>query len=332
MIREGSSNDKAVPPSLKDLQLSYEKLRKEIKASESSHEFHLAMWKSAPYAVIAMISAFSLAFFVSPTPTYQMGPVSIPAYSIGPLLGSILVAAVGLYGFIRQRALGSEISRAEIQAEETKMQLERRITKVEAQFQNSRPWNRLCHYEDITFEDTLRQMRPSDFSSGIVPQILEDMKQLDADLVRLLADFDKTVNEEISSIISFIDYGETKLKALDMELGVNSPQPPERRPRQIRALYLIHAGIVKSVLDLVQEPGGRPKVYNIQPGETHFIQLLFGAEDSTNPFPRLLRDPDLKARAMRVEDSRDKALDAFTTIDRIIKVKYEQQQVFRPGI
>jgi hypothetical protein len=289
------------------------------------------MWKSAPYAFIATISALALTFFTPSQPVYLVGRFQLPVFSIGPIIAAALVAVIGTYGGWRQGVLGEGIAKSTIESEAIQKQLERRITKVEVEFINSRPSPIPYHYENIAFSEQLKDNVPIDFTQNIVPLFLDDMKQLDKDLVELMSRLYMNEVDLHSRLVSFFDAARSELEALDQALGLTSTQPTDTQPNRVRALYLVLGGFVTSYLDVQQSPGRNAKVYTRAPEEGHFIQLLFGKQDSKNPYPNLLNNPGLRQLAVDCEKSRTDALAAFTIVDRIVTVKYVQP-AFHPGI
>jgi hypothetical protein len=319
------------PPSLKDIQSSQVRIRKKLQTTESRRDFYLAMWKSAPYAFIAAISALALTFYTPSQPIYSIGPFHLPVLSAGPIIVAVLVVAIGSYGGWKQRVLGEEIAQSTIELEDIEKQLERRITKVEAQFINSRPSDSRYRLDSIAFNEQLKDAAPYDFSAYLVPQLLEDMKQLDGDLVDLMSRLFKNEVEFHSRLVTFYEEAKSGLDSLDQAMGVTGTESSDRQSNRVRALYLVLGGLVTSHLDVQQQPNRNAKVYTRAPEEGHFIQLLLSSEDSKNPYPSLLDNEGLEGLAADCEKSRTDALASFTMIDRIITVKYVQPE-YRPGI
>lgn len=333
MVTGGSSStkDETGPQSLKDLQLSRERVRKKLQTTESSREFHLAMWKSAPYAFIAAISALALTFFTSLQPEYVIFSFHLPVYSVGPIIVAALVAAIGIYGGLRQGTLGEKIAELTIGSEAIEKQLERRTIKVEAEIINSRPSGTPFYHENFIFSEQLNDSVPIDTTRNIVPLLLDDMKQLDKDLVELMSRLHESEVDIHNRLVSFYDAARSELEALDQAMGLTSPQPAERQSSRIKALYLVLGGLVTSPLDVQQLPNKNPKVRTRYPEEGHFIQLLYDKTSSTNPYPSLLNKSKLGPLAVDCEKSRTDGLAAFTVVDRIITVKY-MQPAYHPGV
>jgi hypothetical protein len=278
------------------------------------------MWKSAPYAAIAMIPATIYTY------------LAVHDYAVGPMAAAVVVSIIGYYGWTQQGNLNKEITKSRIEAEEVAKQLARRIVKVEAEFINIRPSGHLYYYENMLFDEAVFYQGPGEFAPSLIPQLLEDMTTWDQDLVRLLKDFHKASEVEYARLLSFREKAKTKLEECDKLAKVQGQQPAERMPAHIQGLYYVLSGIVVTPLDVVQQQGTVPRIRVPRPAVGHFIQLLYDKEDASNPYPSLLRDKDLRETAVELENARKSALEIFTVVDHIIKVVYGEIPGFQPGL
>jgi len=325
-----TSQEEGRPASLKDLKSRYELVGKKLQIDESSREFYLAMWKSAPYATIAAISTLALTFFTPSQPVIHLGDMPLPAFSIGPMAAAILVGAIGLVGWCVQSKLSEEIARSTIESEDIDRQLQRRRAKVEAQFIISRPYVGECDLDKIYFTEHIRGPLHNELD-GVVPWILDDMKHMDGDLMMLMSRFREKAVELHGKLASFYDAAKANMELLDKTVGLTSQQPPDLQPNRIHGLYLILGGHVRSYLDVQIVAGASPKVYVSSNQESSFIRDLFGKQDSTNPYPSLLIDPGLGKLAIDCEKSRTDAGAAYTIANQVITVNYGQQE-YSPGL
>lgn len=308
------------PPSLKELQDQLRNLRNSLKNAESDHEFYLSMWKSAPYAVIALVPATVYAYLIDTD------------YAIGPTVAAFVVAGIGYLGWFRQRTLNAGMSATQMEEEEVRKQLERRNMKVDAEFINLRPNSQLCYYENNMFDDNAYYNKPGEFAAHVPHQIVEDMRVRDGDLFQLHKDFHEALVQEYDKLILFREEAMARLDAMDKSIGVQVKQPEERMPSHIQGLYYILSGIVTTPADVIAQVGETPKIRVPRPGIAHFIQLLLGPEDATNPYPGLLRDTDLKTAAVNLESCRKTAQARYNAIDHMTKVKYGEVAGFELGV
>lgn len=304
--------------SLSELKGRQSSLKRAIQNDKASHDFYLAMWKSAPYAIIAMFPISAYAYLAS-----------AGNYFIGALLATCAVLSVGLYGWHTQKNLNEQLAQCEIELEETRAQLGRRIAKVEAQFISSRPSTYLVSLDNISFDQWHEESHPRAFRYGIVPQLEKDMESYDADLMALLDELDSTVKDEHGKLVKYsLAAREALAEIVPPDVGVGD-QNPDKSAMRVKALYLVLCGIVGH--STILEGGNRaPEVARLQEGEINFMKKLLANEDNDNHAPALLRNARLKDLATSSESARQKAERLSTTIEHIIKVKFEETP-FRPG-
>ena len=305
--------------SLSELKAQHSKLKKAIQNDKASHDFYLAMWKSAPYAIIAMFPVSAYAYLAS-----------AGSYFVGAILATGAVSGVGLYGWHTQKKLNGQIAQSEIELEETEKKLERRIAKVEAQFINSRPSTYLVSLDNISFDQRLEEVRLPTFRYGIVPQLQRDMEFYDSDLMTLLDELDSTVKDEHGKLVKYCRSAKEAIaEVLTPEEGqVN--QNPDIMAMRVGGLYLVLCGMIGS--GTVLEGANKPyEVARMQKEGIGFVRMLFANEDKNNRTPALLRNTGLKESATDSEGARKKAEGLKTTIEHILKVKFEETP-YRPGI
>ena len=295
--------------SLKNLQMQQDEVRKEIRRFESSHDFYLSMWKSAPYAIIALIPASVYAYLVK------------EIYAIGPIVAVLCVFALGMIGCYVQKNLSEKTEAIRIRREQIENQLERRVAKVEAQFMSLNCYFNFSHYSNFIFEERIRLFDHRSSTENIAPKLLEDMKAFDGDLLDLIDEFDKNCQAVLLELVSFYELAKKRLEECDLLIKVQSPQPPDRLPNNIMGVFLVLSGIVISSNDIAPNAGKSEKV-SVTPGAGQFIQLLLGTENNANPYPRLLGDQDLRKLAISLEGARVKVLTTQTIIGHIKAVKY----------
>jgi len=308
-----------VVESLSELKAQHSKLKKTIQNDKASHDFYLAMWKSAPYAIIAMFPVSAYAYLAS-----------AGSYFVGAVLATGAVSGVGLYGWHTQKKLNGQIAQCEIELEETETKLERRIAKVEAQFMNSRPATYLVLLDNISFDQRLEEVNLNTFRYGIVPQLQKDMEFYDGDLMALLDELDSTVKDEHGKLVKYCRSAREAIEEVSRPEGGQVNQNPDSVAMRVRALYLVLCGIIGS--GTVLEGTNKPyEVSRMQKEEISFVRALFANEDKNNRAPILLRNNHLKELAIDIESTRKRAEKLKTTIEHILKVKFEETP-YRPGI
>lgn len=305
--------------SLFELKAQHSKLKKAIQNDKASHDFYLAMWKSAPYAIIAMFPVSAYAYLAS-----------AGSYFVGAVLATGAVSGIGLYGWYTQKMLNGQIAQSEIELEETRTKLDRRIAKVEAQFINSRPSTYLVSLDSISFGQRLEEGNLNSFRYGIAPQLQKDMESYDGDLMALLDELDSTVKNEHGKLVKYCQSArEAIAEVLTPEEG-QANQNPDISAMRVGALYLVLCGMIGS--GTVLEGTNRPyEVARMQKEGISFVRMLFANENKNNRAPVLLRNNHLKELAIDIESTRKRAEELKTTIEHILKVKFEETP-YRPGI
>ena len=243
------------------------------------------------------------------------------AYSGAPILAAVLVSFIGVLGWLVQGKLSEKIEASQIREEKIEVQLKRRIEKIEAQFMSIKPYNHFSHQSNFILEDRLHAFSHRDSTEGIPPQLLKDMRAFDQDLLLLIDSFDHSSRALLLSLTEFYDLAKEKVEECDRLLNVQAQQPPDRLPDCIRGIFLILSDSVISLEDVSPNKVGTAKV-NVTSGVRRFVELLLGREDAQNPYPRLMRDPDLKNLAQRLEDARELVDKTQTTISHILATNY----------
>ena len=304
-----SSNQVATPVSLSDLKSMVEKDNEEIRNCQASHDFYMSMWKSAPYAIIALAPATVYASFID---IY---------YAAGPAIAGSLITLAGVIGWYKQESLNERIEKKLNLVNTRKRQLERRIIKVETEFKNLKPNNTLCYPENFRFDDSLVYWQHTDYGKTIVAQILDDMKYYDGDLLRMRMDYDRISNNLIDALKLFYEAAFGLMTGLNRSAGINLSK--DSFPPGIHAAYYVMSNLVGSVVD-VKPDIGRPRVNVGSNIICHFIELLFGEKSASNPYPSILSSVELRNLANEIEELRKQALRAYTTVDEMIRVKYQE--------
>ena len=304
-----TSNEMKPSVSLADLKLEVDTENEDIRNCQASHDFYMSMWKSAPYAIIALAPATVYASFIAID------------YAAGPILAAFLIFLIGVIGWYKQESLNETIEKKLSFVSTRKKQLERRMIKVETEFRNMGVSDMQLYVDNFRFDDSLAYSKHSDYRAMVVPQILEDMMHHDSDLLRMRVEFDDITNQLLDDLKSFDEVTVELITDLNRDAGI--PTTNEDLPERIHATYYVMSNLVGSVVDVKPE-SGRPRVQVSSNQARHFIELLFGEQDSSNPYPLLLQATELRTLASGVEELRKKALRAYTAIDETIRVEYQE--------
>jgi hypothetical protein len=299
--------------SLSELKSRRSILKKAIQKFKASHDFYLAMWKSAPYAIIAMFPISAYTYLLS---------ADYSGYFIGAVLVAVAVTSLGLYGWSTQKKLSEQIAQSEISLEDVETTLHRRIAKVEAEFISSKPSTYLASIDNMSFDSRLAEVHMTTFRDAKVPQLLRDMECHDGDLMVLLDEFDRTVKGEHAKLVKYCLSARAAIAEVIKADGEHGADNPDIVAMRVKALYLVLCDIIGP--STVLEGNSRPITLPImQNGELTFVRQLFASQSRDNKVPSLLGDSSLRALATDVESVRRKAEALRTTIEHIVKVKFE---------
>lgn len=307
---------KRYAPSLKELESSELAEFEKLKHSESSHEFYMSVWKASPFVLVTLITTTVYAFAL-----YG---------SLGWLFLTVFVAifVLGYFAWYTAGQLDSEVATQSIRRDRASREVERRKAKVEGLFVAHVTGAYRVRIEDLHWDDSILELKAGDFATQFVPQLLEDMRNLDKDLVEQMSLFDQAVGEYLKALVKY--YNEAKEVVMALESGAGVKEIPHDHMEQVlRSLYYVLSGLVSSEEDLV-----RTRAVAVTSSDMRLIRLMWSKRDDKNPYPELLQNENLKTLVMNAEDYRVRAINVDTDISYMKKVLFEDSQTerFRPGI
>lgn len=280
--------------------------------------FYISLWKAAPFAIVPLLTATVYAFI-----SYGIG--------IGAVFSSISIsiAILAIIGWCRTKTIDDEVARFRLDAEQANRDYIRRMAKVESEFLKYQSYSNYLHLENIPFDERIYQYKSADYRFTFIPDLIQDMEYSDPDLIGLMDSYDTKRNEYLVQLKSFYEQGHLAILELDKALKVNQEkQPPERMPSYLKGLFYVLSEIVNSISE-IDHPRDSITITN---PEKHFIQLSFGKENASNPYPRLLSNDILKTIAIAANNLRIEAINLEVTIKHTNQVIFGESGSYRAGL
>jgi hypothetical protein len=306
--------------SMSELETDNLALKRNLQINLSRRDVYLAIWKSAPYLAITLLTAIGASL------TFSQSLWQIPTII---LLG---MGLLGLYSWRRTRVIDNRIAFFNILVEEIQSEMKERLGSVKSSLKRylaRRSENPISTSRMLFFD------RFDENTSNKIRTLLGDRKYEDVEykhnlIVEKILEFEKTCDKYRDSVHGFDENIRKQVMDIDRTSNIQIGQPTERIPILIVSILVFGADQIRSIHDFTM----KPKYWGFHEEVKYWIEAFISEKGSQEPYKSLVEiatSEEVSEKATEVMSLRDEGLLLFNEIGEMISYVLDTSEIDSSG-